>query len=109
MKLNIYENKKIVKTYTADSYDLPFGVVEDIAEVIDLDQLKTGSDAEIIKLVGKALVSSISTIKQLMKDVFDGLTDEELKKTTVKDITACVMDIIAFTLAQLNLGGKAKN
>ena len=50
MKLTIYENKKPVKTYTAEAYDLMFGTVEDIADAMNLDNLKTGSDVEIISL-----------------------------------------------------------
>lgn len=109
MKLNIYENKKVVKTYTADTYDLPFGVVEDIADVLDLDSLKTGSDAEILKLVGKGALRSMGTVKNLLKDMFEGLTDDEIKKTTVKEIAICLMDVATFTLTQLNIGGKGKN
>lgn len=48
MKLNIYEKKQVVKTYEANSYDLMFGTVEDVANAINLDELKSGTDAEII-------------------------------------------------------------
>ena len=49
MELNIYEKKKVVKTFSAETYDLMFGTVEDVAEAIDLDSLQSGSDVEIIK------------------------------------------------------------
>ena len=44
MKLNIYKGREVVKTYTADTYDLMFGTVEDIAEAIKLDDMKIGDD-----------------------------------------------------------------
>jgi len=104
MKLNIYEGKNIVKTYQADSYDLMFGVVEDVADAVNLDALKTGTDAEIIKMVGELVMKSMSTVKGLLKDIFEGITDEELKRTKVKEIAKVLVDVVKFTIAQLNLG-----
>lgn len=109
MKLNIYEKKKIVKTYETDTYDLMFGTVEDVANAIDLDSLKTGADVEIIKMVGKLVMTSMDTVKNLLKDIFDGLTDEELKGTKVSEIATVLVDVVKFTIAQLNLGGNGKN
>ncbi len=109
MKLNIYEKKKIIKTYEVDTYDLMFGTVEDVANAIDLDSLKTGSDVEIIKMVGKLVMSSMDTVKNLLKDIFDGITDEELKQTKVSEIATVLVDVVKFTIAQLNLGGNGKN
>ena len=104
MKLNIYEKKKIVKTYTADTYDLLFGTVEDVAEAVNLDALKSGSDVEIIKMVGKLVLGSMETVKDLLKDIFDGITDEELKHTRVNEIATVLLDVVKFTIVQLNLG-----
>lgn len=109
MKLNIYEKKKIIKTYETDTYDLMFGTVEDVANAIDIDSLKTGTDVEIIKMVGKLVMTSMDTVKNLLKDIFDGLTDEELKGTKVSEIATVLVDVVKFTIAQLNLGGNGKN
>lgn len=109
MKLNIYEKKKVIKTYEVDAYDLMFGTVEDVANAIDIDSLKTGSDVEIIKMVGKLVMSSMDTVKNLLKDIFDGLTDEELKGTKVSEIATVLVDVVKFTIAQLNLGANEKN
>lgn len=109
MKLNIYEKKQIVKTYEVDKYDLMFGVVEDVAAALDLDSLKSGSNAEIIKLVGNMVFKSMDTIKELMKDIFDGLTDEELKNVKVSEIVDVIVDVVQFTILQLKLGAKGKN
>lgn len=109
MKLNIYEKKKIVKTYEADAYDLMFGTVEDVADAVKLDDLQTGSDAEIIKMVGNLVLSSMGTVKNLLKDIFDGLTDEELKKTKVNEIARVLIEVVKFTIVQLNAGSNGKN
>ena len=109
MKLNIYDKKKIVKTYEVDAYDLMFGTVEDVANAIDIDSLKTGSDVEIIKMVGKLVMSSMDTVKNLLKDIFEGLTDDELKGTKVSEIAKVLVEVVQFTITQLNLGVNEKN
>lgn len=109
MKLNIYEKKKIVKTYETNTYDLMFGTVEDVANAIDIDSLKTGSDKEIISLVVKLVTTSIGTLKYLLLDIFDGLTEEELKNTKVSEIVTVLVDTVKFTIEQLNIGTNGKN
>lgn len=109
MKINIYEKKKIVKTYEAETYDLMFGVLEDVAAAVKLDELKTGTDVEIVKMIGNLVLTSMDTVKGLMKDIFDGLTDEELKNTRVSEIAAVLIDVVKFTISQLNLLPKSKN
>ena len=107
MKLNIYEKKKVVKTYTADTYDLMWGVVEDVANAVKLDEIKTGSDAEIMKLVLNLVLKSMGTVRELMKDIFDGITDKELKKTKVTEIAQVLVDVVQYTFLQLgNFRGK---
>ena len=109
MKLDIYENKKVVKTYEAESYDLMFGTVEDVMTMFDVDSLTTGSDVEIIKMVGSALPTCINTVKPLLKDIFDGLTDEELKKAKLKDIATVLVEVVKYAFAQMSIGVNSKN
>lgn len=109
MKLNIYDKKKVVKTYEVDTYDLMFGTIEDVADAVKLDELKSGSDVEIIKMVGNLVLTSMDTIKNLLKDIFDGITDEELKKTKVNEIALVIVEVVKFTINQLNLGNNSKN
>lgn len=109
MKLNVYKKKEVAKTYETDTYDLMFGTVEDVADAVDLDSLETGSDVEIIKMVGKLVLTSMDTVKNLLKDIFPGLTDDELKNTKIKEIAAVFVDVVKFTIAELGKGGDAKN
>ena len=109
MKLNIYNKKEIVKTYEVDAYDLMFGTVEDVANAVDLDKLQTGSDVEIIQLVGNLVVTSMDTVKDLLKDVFDGITDDELRNTKVREIAIVLIDVVKYTITQLNKGNDGKN
>lgn len=109
MKLNIYEKKQIVKTYEAETYDLMFGVLEDVADAIKLDDLKSGSDAEIIKMAGNMILHSMGTVKDLFKDIFEGITDEELKKCKLAEMAVVLVDVVRFTLKELNKGFGSKN
>lgn len=109
MKLRIYEKKEVVKTYESDKYDLMFGTLEDVADAVKLDELKTGTDVEIIKMVGRFVFTSMDTVKSLMKDIFEGLTDDELKNTKVSDMATVLVDVVKFTIEQLNIGAKRKN
>lgn len=109
IKLDIYKKKEIIKTYKTDTYDLMFGTVEDFANLINIDELKTCTDAEIIKLVGKAIFSGMDIIKVLLKDVFVGLTDEELRNTKSKDIAKVLVEIVKFTLNEIGKSVTSKN
>lgn len=110
LKLNIYNKKEIKKTYTAEAYELLFGTVEDFINIIDLDKLENGTDAEIIKLVGNMIIKGgLEVIKPLLKDIFDGLTDEELRNVKVSEISKVLVEVVKFAISQMNLGTKGKN
>lgn len=104
MKLNIYKKKEIVKTYEADTYDLMFGVLEDVADAIKIDELNLDSDADILKALIGVVLRSMGTVRDLMKDIFEGITDAELRHTKVSEMANVLMDVVKYTIAQLNKG-----
>lgn len=104
MQLNVYKNREIEKTYEAENYDLMFGTVEDIMTIFDIDALKTGSDVELINLVTKALPTCLNIINPLLKDIFEGLTDEELKRVKLKEVAIVLVDVIKYTLTEISKG-----
>lgn len=108
MKLNIYEKKRVVKTYEASTYDLMFGTMEDVADAVKLDDLKTGTNVEIIKMVGNLVLNSMDTVRGLMLDIFEGLTEEELRHAKVNEIATVLVDVVTYTLSQMNLS-RSKN
>ena len=97
MKLNIYNKREIIKTYTADGYDLMFGTLEDVASAVKLDELETGSDVELVKMVGNLVIHSMDTVKDLLKDIFEGITDEELKHTKINEIVDVFIEVVQYT------------
>lgn len=109
MKLNIYNHKEIVKTYEADAYDLMFGTVEDLAAAINLDKLETGTDAEIIKMIGGLVINSMDTVRELLKDIFEGITDDELKHVRVTEVAEVFLEVARFTITALKKIPARKN
>lgn len=104
MVLNIYKNGKIEKSYETENYDLMFGTVEDILTIFEVDELKTGTDVEIIKMVTNALPKCLDIIKPLLKDIFEGLNDEELKRVKLKEVAIVIVDVIKYALLQISMG-----
>ena len=106
MKLDIYgrneEGKReIIKTYEADTFDLMWGVVTDVAQATKMDSFKSGDKTEIFKAVATLVLESAETVNSLLKDIFIGVTDEELKNVKVEDITVAIVEATAHTFAQL--------
>lgn len=109
LTLNIYEKKKIIKTYTAETYDLMFGTVEDFINVIDINNIDLENKESLIKMASKVVVSALDIIKPLLKDVFDGLTDAELRNTKISEIVEIIIQIIKFAIKEMGKGFKQKN
>lgn len=109
LKLNIYDKRQVIKTYTAETYDLMFGTVEDLIDVIDMDKLDGASDTEIIKLAMDVVMNGLGIIKPLLKDIFEGLSDEELRNTKVSEIALVLVEVVKFTITQMGKNTSTKN
>lgn len=100
LTLNIYsaDDKQIVeKRYTAESYDLMLGTVEDIMQLIDVD--KMNDNTEITKLV----IKGYSKLKPFIKDVFNGVTDDELNRVKVKELIPTFIEIFKSIIDDLDI------
>lgn len=109
LKLNVYNKKEIVKTYTTETYDIMFGTVEDLIETLNLDGLDTTDSVELLKVATNVVVNGMDVVKPLLKDMFEGLTDEELRNTKVKEIATVLIEVVKFSMAQIAKGSKGKN
>jgi hypothetical protein len=92
MKLNIYKNQKeIEKTYEVDEYDIMYGTVEDVFEILDgMENMKT--DGEILKLIQQ----NRKKLNKLLQDIFEGLTDEELRHIKIKELVPLFLDLFKY-------------
>lgn len=97
LQLNIYKNNnEIEKTYTAGEYDLMWGTIEDLTNVIDLD--KIGDNVA----VGQMVLKVIPQLKPILKQIFVGVTDEEIKRTKVKELIPIFVDVFVYAFSQFS-------
>ena len=95
MKLNIYLNQKqIEKTYSIDHYDIMYGTVEDILAIFD--EIEDLSDnMQIFKVIQKNRVK----LNDLLKDIFPELTDDELRRITLRELVPLFMGLFTYVQA----------
>ena len=101
LKLNIYDvtGKKIEKTYIASEFDLMWGTMEDLINAVDLDKIND----EVA--VGKMVLKILPQVKPLLKQVFDGLTDDELKRTKVKELVPVFAETFKYAFSEISMLG----
>lgn len=110
LKLHIYKGREIEKTYTAETYDLLSGTVEDIMELIDIDKLSNSkNDIALITEVVKMLKGAFGLVKPLIKEIFDGITDDEIRRTSFKEVAHLLINVSTYGLAEMAGIGGEKN
>jgi hypothetical protein len=104
--LNIYDpqTNRITKQYKAETVDIMFGTIEDLIEIIDVEKLNDNMEW------AKVIVLAMKKLKPLLKEVFTGVTDEELKNTKVKELVPLFINILSYMMSEINgLGSGQKN
>ena len=94
MKLNGYANQKeIAKTIEVDSYDIMYGTIEDVFEI--LEGIEDVNDKNAIL---KVFTQHRSKLDDLLLDVFGeaGLTKEDLRMVKVKELVPVFVDLFKF-------------
>lgn len=104
--LNIYDpkTKNIAKQYTAETVDIMFGTIEDVIDIIDIDKLDDNMEW------AKVIALSMKKLKPLLKEVFTGVTDEELKNTKIKELIPLFVNIFKYMISEIKgLDSNSKN
>ena len=101
IKLHIYEGRKVVKTYTAESVDLSFGVIEDVIDALDFENMKTGDNKEMAKM----LIKCKDQIKPFLMDIFDGLTADEVRHTRTQNLIDVFRGLYNYAVSELGMVG----
>lgn len=105
LELNIYDGAKIEKTYTADTIDCSFGVIEDILNALNFESIKTGNKLELAAMVIKCM----DQLKPFLKEIFAGVTDEELRKAKMSNIVDIFKNVYYFANVELGKVTDEKN
>lgn len=110
LNLNIYRGREIEKVYPADEYDIMFGTVEDLINLIDVDSLTGGkTDADFVGAVAALLKGGISSVRSLLKEIFPEVTDDELKRVKMKDVVAILVNVLKYGFVNMSGASNSKN
>lgn len=109
MKLNIYNKKEIVKTYEVETSDLLFSTVEDISQAFDIHPNMKITNKKLVELATEFIGTRTDEAKIMMRDIFDGLTEDELRHAKMTEFIIVITEVLAFALGALGKGNNEKN
>lgn len=109
LKLNIYKGKEVEKTYTANTYDLMFGTMEDFIGIIEPDKLFGNDKADMGEAATKLISGGLNQLKPLYLDIFPGLTEDELRRTRVTDLVVVGKSVLKYSLDEIKKTATGKN
>ena len=106
LTLKIYKGKKVEKEYKTDTIDCSFGVIEDVLDVLDFENMKKGDNSELAAMV----VKCTKQLKPFLRDIFDGVTDEEIRRTRIQNLIEIFKGLYKYATDELSLvAGDEKN
>ena len=105
--LKIYNGKEVEKEYKAETIDFSFGVVEDVLDALDLENMKTGNKAELASVI----IKCSKQLKPFLKDIFVGVTDEEIRRTRIQNLIEVFKGLYEYATKELGAAtaGSEKN
>lgn len=95
MKLNVYKNQREVeKTYEVDAYDIMYGTVQDVLEVMDSGMDNLNDNTQVLKVIA----DNRGKLEDLLLDIFggEGLTKDELRRIKLKELVPLFLDLIKY-------------
>ena len=102
LELKIYDGKKIKKTYTAETFDITFGVLEDILHALDFESMRTGDKKEIAAMV----IKCFDQVKPFLLDLFDGVTADEIRHTRMANLAEIFKGVYEYAVKELQIFGE---
>lgn len=104
LTLKIYEGKEVIKTYTAETVDFSFGVVEDILDALDFEHMTNQTE------IATMIVKASKQLKPFLMDIFDGVTAEEIRNTRMQNLIEVFRGLYQYAVNELGAAaGDAKN
>lgn len=104
--LKIYEGKEVIKTYSAETIDFSFGVVEDVLDALDFENMKSGNKTELAGII----IKCSKQLKPFLRDIFPGVTDEELRNTRIQNLIEVFRGLYQYATEELGkAAGPEKN
>lgn len=102
--LKIYEGKTVVKEYHAETIDLSFGIVEDVLDALDFEHMTDKTE------IATMIIKAMKQLRPLLKDIFDGVTDDEIRHTRIQNLVDIFKDFYKYAMQELGAAaGNEKN
>jgi len=105
LTLKIYNGKEVVKTYTAETIDFSFGIVEDILDALKFEDMKTGDKTEVAAMI----VKCSKQLRPFLMDIFPGVTAEEIRNTRVQNLIEVFRGVYKYAVGELGAAAPQKN
>ncbi|MCR5652231.1 MAG: hypothetical protein K6F88_00355 [Ruminococcus sp.] len=110
MKLNIYDKKKIVKTFETDEYKLKWGVLSDLIDAIEIDDFNTVTEDDLANLFINIAPLAKDKIEYILLDMFEDITLDDIREAAVDDMAICLSDAVKYVFKQVKKNvKKSKN
>lgn len=107
LKLNIYDdsNKEVVKTVESNTFDLTFGTIRTLMDLLKIESLENTMD------MLKTIYGAWNEIKNVLGEVFPDMKDEDWNHVKVKELVPVIINIGKFAITDaLSIpSSKAKN
>lgn len=103
--LHIYDKtgKNVIKTYEAEAYDLPFGTIKSLMEILKIEDMK--DQAQLLRVIVEAWDEVINTLES----VFPECTAEEWKTVKVKELLKVIISIAKTAISDIFIIPTEKN
>lgn len=95
--LKIYDNsgKNIVKSYESKTYDLMFGTVMKLMELLKVEDM----DDQLEML--KTIYGAWEEIKTVLAGIFPEATDDDWKHVRVKELLPMILEIAKYSVTEM--------
>lgn len=95
--LKIYDKsgKTVVKSFEASPYDLMFGTVMRLMEILNIE--KMDNQLEMLKTIYNAW----DEIKEVLSGVFPDVTEEDWKNVKVKELLPLILEIAKISISEM--------
>lgn len=95
--LKIYsdDGKTVVKSYESTTYDLMFGTVMQLMELLKIEELD--NQMEMLKTI----YSAWDEIKTVLSGVFPEVTEDDWKHVKVKELLPIILEIAKFSVTEM--------
>lgn len=95
MKLNTYKNQnEVEKTFEIEAYDLMYGTVEDLLNILDGVTDNGADDAAMFKVIS----DNKTIINDLLTDIFPDMTAEDIRKIKLKDLIPFFKELFEYVI-----------